>query len=117
MPFCNVALSSLSVGPRPVTPPFDTYHNVYSATSGLLRVTVAATVDGDETVRLLDENGDEIPDSDEDLQGHQVDIDPGATTIKVEVASEDGQASNVYTVTVTYEDLLGPVHTNATHRL
>ena len=106
LPFCDVVLSSLSIGPRPLTPPFGIYHNVYSTTSGLSEITVSAAVDDDETVRLLDENGDEIPDSDEDLQGHQVDIDPGVTTIEVEVASEDGQALNVYTVTVTYEDLV-----------
>ena len=33
-------------------------------------------------------------------------IGPGVTIIKVEVTSGDGEALNVYTVTVTYEDLL-----------
>ena len=38
--------------------------------------------------------------------GHQVDIGPGVTTIKVEVTSSDGEGLNIYTITVTYEDLL-----------
>ena len=100
LPFCDVVLSGLSTGPRTLTPLFDPYHNVYTTTSGLSRITVTAVADGDETVRFLDDKGDAIPDADEARGGHQVDIESGVTTIKVEVTSADGTAVNIYIITV-----------------
>ena len=105
LPFCDVLLSGLSISPRRLTPPFDPYHTEYGTVTGLSPVTVTPTNDGPATVRFLDENDGEIADADGALDGHQVEIGAGVTTIKVEVTSRDQEAANTYTIMVTYEDL------------
>ena len=108
--YCDLLLSDLSFGPRPLSPEFDPYHTQYTTVSGLSRVTVGAVFDGDATVRFLVGDSyyyyEEITDADDNLEGHQVDIGPGVTTILVQVQPEDRRGFNTYTITVTYEDLL-----------
>lgn len=107
--FCiptRTALTSLSVGPRTLVPEFDPKHTEYTTASGLSPVTVSASTEADATLRILDENGDEIADADAARDGHQVEIGDTGVVITVEVASSDGQTFKTYTVTVAYEDLL-----------
>ena len=104
--FCEMALDSLSVGPRALTPEFDPYVNDYSTMSGLRLVMVTAPIDSDAIVRFLDVNDDEIADADGGVDGHQVEIGYEVTTIKVRIVSADRLAGLTYTITVTYEDLL-----------
>ena len=103
--FCDTALTSLSVGPRPLSPEFDPNHFQYTTTSGLSPVTVTSTDESGASVRVLDQNGDVVADADRALDGHQVDLVDGATTIKVEVTSADGQSDSTYTILVVFEDL------------
>ena len=105
LPFCDTALTSLSVGPRPLVPEFEPNHFQYTTTSGLSPVTVTSTDESGASVRVLDQNGDVVADADRALDGHQVDLVDGATTIKVEVTSADGQSDSTYTILVVFEDL------------
>ena len=107
--FCaapDMALNSLSVGPRALVPEFDPKHIEYTTTSGVSPVTVTAATDADSTIRILDDNGDEIADANAAREGHQVEIGEAGAVIKVEVTSGDAQTVETYTITVAYEDLL-----------
>ena len=108
LPFCiapPIVLTALSVGPRALVPEFDPEHTEYTTTSGMSPITVTATTEDDASIRILDENGDEIADADAAQEGHQVDLGDGVTVIVVEAASPDRETVYTYTVTVTYEDL------------
>ena len=104
--FCDVLLTALSVGPRPLDPEFAPEHTEYVTVSGVSPITVTVATKDDASSRVLDENGDEIPDADTAQEGHQVEIGDGVTVIRVEAASPDRDTVNTYTVKVTYEDLL-----------
>ena len=106
LPFCDTALTSLSVGPRPLVPEFEPEHTEYTTTSGV------SPDHGDcyyqrrmHPLRVLDENEDEIADADAAQEGHQVEIGEKRATIKVEVTSPDGQSGSTYIVLVVFEDL------------
>ena len=109
LPFCippQIALTALSVGPRPLVPEFTPEHTEYVTVSGISPITVTVATKDDASSRVLDEYGDEMPDADTAQEGHQVEIGDGVTVIRVEAASPDGDTVNTYTVKVTYEDLL-----------
>ena len=115
LPFCippQIALTSLNVGPRALVPEFEPEHTEYTTTSGVTPVTVTAATEDDSSIRILDENGDEIADADAAQEGHQVEIGEKGATIKVEATSADGRAVNTYTIIVTYENLLERYDTN-----
>ena len=59
------------------------------------------------TWRFLGENDGEIADADLSLDGHQIDLGSGITTVRIMVISQDGQASLIYTIQITREDLPG----------
>ena len=101
LPFCDVLLSDLTISPRSLTPTFDPYHTEYTALDGPPLVTVTPVNEHDSTLAVLDENDDEIADADTTLAGHQVDVDNGATTIKVRVTSQDELSTRTYTVLVS----------------
>ena len=106
LPFCDVVLSALRVGPRSLTPEFDPTHTEYTTVSGLSPITVVPTSTGNTIIRYLDEHFRPIRDADHDIDGHQVELGSDVTTIKVEAGSQDGATATVYTVSVTYENLL-----------
>ena len=54
--------------------------------------------DHDGSVLFLDENDVTIPDADDTLPGHQVDFSPDVPAIRIRVVSEDGRATNTYTI-------------------
>ena len=111
---CDVYLSDLvlshpAVGDIELDPVFDTSdmdfdvdRTSYSAMVGPSPVTVTPTNDHNATFRYLDSSDDEHPDADGDgTNGHQVALETGRTTIKVEVTSEDEKATHTYTVGVS----------------
>ena len=100
LPFCHVLLSGLVINPGALIPPFDSDRTDYTAVVGQSRVTVTPTNDHNATLRLLDQDRNEIADADDSLAGHQVDLGTGITTISVRVISEDGRATHIYTVQV-----------------
>ena len=106
LPDC-VSLTGLTISPGELTPPFNPDHTDYTAIVGAARVTVTVTHDDDTTQQFLDENDVEIQDADTTLEGHQVDLEPGVTTIKVRVTSRDGRATETYTVEVIRANVPG----------
>ena len=107
LPFCDVLLSGLTINPGALTPQFQSSHTDYTAEVGQLRITVAPTNDHNAAFQFLDEDDVGIPDADGALDGHQVDLGHGVTTIKVKVTSQDNGASHTYTIRVTTEGLPG----------
>ena len=100
LPYCDVVLNGLSVSPRTLTPPFDPYHADYDALEGPALITVAATGGSSAIARVLDPGGAPIADADGSQAGHQVDLGTGIAGIRITVTSQDGRASNTYTIRV-----------------
>ena len=103
LPFCDVLLSGLTIDLGSLTTRFDPYETEYIAV-GPSRVTVIPVNEHNSTFRYLDEDGSEIADADLSLDGHQVDIGAGVTTIRIRVVSQDGQASFTYTIQISRAD-------------
>ena len=103
LPFCDVLLSGLTVDPGSLTTPFDPYRTEHAAI-GPSRVTVNPVNEHSSTFRYLDEDGGAMADADSSVDGHQVDIGSGITSIRIRVVSQDGQASFTYTIQISRAD-------------
>ena len=101
LPFCDVLLSGLTISPGSTTPPFNPYHTDYAVVVGQSQVTVTPTIDHNSTLHFLDENRVEVADADDSLDGHQVDLGLGVTTISISVISQDGRATLIYTIQIS----------------
>ena len=106
LPFCDVLLSGLAVNPGSLDAPFDPYQTEVSAL-GPSRVTMTAVSEHDAALRFGDEHGSELADADPSLDGLQIDLGPGVTTIRIIVTSQDRRATLTYTVRLAREDLPG----------
>ena len=101
LPFCDVALSALTVSPGELTPLFDPGVSEYTAQVEEDRVTITPVSAHGATFEFLDGKGKSVPDADGALGGHQIDVGSGdATTIEIRVVSQDGEESHTYTVEV-----------------
>ena len=98
LPFCDVLLSDLTADPGSLVPPFDPYQAEYTIAVGRSKVTVLPSNDNDALIQVLDESGDRIDDADESLPGHQVEFSAEIRSVHIRLVSEDGQATNTYTV-------------------
>ena len=107
LPFCDVLLSGLTISPGSTTPPFNPYHTDYAVVVGQPQVTVTATTDHNSTLHFLDQNRVEVADADGSLDGYQVDLGLGVTTISISVISQDGRATLTYTIQVSRATLPG----------
>ena len=107
LPFCDVLLSGLTISPGSTTPPFNPYHTDYAVVVGQSQVTVTLTIDHNSTLHFLDENHVELADADDALDGHQVDLGLGVTTISISVISQDGRATLIYTIQISRATLPG----------
>ena len=107
LPFCDVLLSGLTISPGSTTPPFNPYHTDYAVVVGQSQVTVTPTIDHNSTLHFLDENLVEVADADDSLDGHQVDLGLGVTTISIGVISQDGRATLIYTIQISRATLPG----------
>ena len=101
LPFCDVSLSSLTISPGQLDPEFDSGTSVYTAEVDQAQLTITPASLQGATFEFLDGNGEDIPDADETLDGHQADLDYGITTIKIKVVSQDGEESHTYTIKVS----------------
>ena len=101
LPFCDVLLSGLTISPGVLTPRFESGRTDYTAEVGVSRITVTPTNSHNATFMFLVENDATIPDADDTLAGHQVELGPGVTTIGVKVLSQDAGASHTYTIQVS----------------
>ena len=107
LPFCDVLLSDLTISPGTLTPQFGPSHTEYTAEAGSSPVTITPTNDHNARFEFLDGNDVPAPDADGALDGHQVDLDDGITTIKVKVVSQDNGADHTYTISVSRAGLPG----------
>ena len=91
-------LASLSLSEGTLEPAFSSTQVAYSAevanTVGQVTVTAAANHAGAE-VAIVPTDAD-----DNEANGHQVNLEPGANTITVNVTAADGTTEKVYTITV-----------------
>ena len=103
---CDVLLSGLSISPGTLTPRFDPYHTEYSAVADATRVTLTPTNGYGAAFRFIDADDADIPDADDVLDGHQIDVAAAGPTVKVDVVSQDQAASHTYTIAVTLDDVV-----------
>ena len=101
LPFCDVLLKDISISPGELVQPFDPYRTGYTALASASRITVTPVSEHDPVIEFLDRNQRGIADADNSLEGHQVDLAFGVTTIRVRVSSRDGQSTNTYTIAVS----------------
>ena len=103
LPFCDVALSALTVSPGELMPGFDPGVAEYTAQVEEGRVTITPVSAHGATFEFLDGEGDGITDADGALGGHQIDVGYGdATTIEIRVVSQDGEEHHTYRVRVVW---------------
>ena len=103
LPYCDVALSNLSVSPWELEPAFEPHRLRYTARVYDSQATLAPTSDhgatfeyGTGVVRLSDANAS--------APGFQVDLECGETTVEIRVISADGRD---HTYTVEFESSEG----------
>ncbi len=101
LPYCDVVLSGLVVSPGSLIPAFDPYRSEYSASVGLtpVTVTVAPANDHSATLQFLDDSDLLLVDTDDAVEGFQVEFGGNIPAVKIRVLSQDGQASHTYVVT------------------
>ena len=102
LPFCDVALSALAVSPGELTPRFDPAVSKYTAEVEDGQVTITPATSPGAAFQLLDGQGVSVPDADGALDGHQIAVGYGDTTIKIRVVSPDGGERHTYTVRVVW---------------
>ena len=104
LPFCDVALSALTVSPGELTPGFDPGVAKYTAQVDEGRVTITPVSAHGATFEFLDGEGESVPGRGTGRSaGHQIDVGYGAaTTIEIRVVSQDGKESHTYTVRVVW---------------
>ena len=102
LPFCDVALSALTVSPGELTPRFDPAVSKYTAKVEDGQVTITPATSHGGAFQLLDGQGVSVPDADGALDGHQIAVGYGDTTIKIRVVSPDGGDRHTYTVRVVW---------------
>ena len=108
----DATLSVLALsGGITLAPAFDPRTTAYAATTSLSSTTVTATASQSGA------NMDIDPDDADTAAGHQVDLAEGDTVITVTVISSNGDATRIYTITVTREavvDMTAPSVDSAT---
>ena len=100
----NASLSGLSLSSGTLVLDFYSGTTSYTAlvANEISTITVTPTKrNSAATLVYLDGSNTEIEDADTDTSGHQVDLDPGANTIRVRVTSEDRNATETYSVVVS----------------
>ncbi len=100
LPFCDLLLDDLIITQGSIVPAFDPYRTDYVVLTSASRMTVTPVNENGATFRFLDQNRNEIADADGSLDGHQIDLATGVTTIGIVITSQDGQATHTYTIRV-----------------
>ena len=95
-PSCDVLLSGLTVSPGSLVPAFDAEHTSYSTVVGQSQITISATYGSNVALQILDQEGSAIPDADNSLAGHQIDLDAGVTIINLQLSTRDGNDTGVH---------------------
>ena len=103
IPFCDVALSGLTVSPGQLDEPFDSTQTSFSATVYQSRITVAPAAVESGSFDILNDGGNLIADADAVASGHQVDLSSDDETIRVRITSGSGRNNETYTLDITVE--------------
>ena len=103
IPFCDVALSGLTVSPGQLDEPFDSTQTSFSATVYQSRITVAPAAVERGSFDILDDGGNLVADAEAGAPGHQVDLSSDDETIRVKITSGSGRNSETYTLDITVE--------------
>ena len=98
--YCDVLLGDLGIVPGELNQDFDPYFTRYTAMSDAATVTVTVIHEHGTTIRYLDNLSRTLPDADLETDGHQVNLGPGVTFVRVRAESGDLQANRTYTVLV-----------------
>ena len=100
----DATLTGLGLSSGTLNPVFNADTDTYNATvtHTISRITVEPTPKNpDATVEYLNVDDIAIGDADDEVDGHQVNLDTGTNTIKVKVTSTDATATKTYTLTVS----------------
>ena len=108
IPFCDVAMSGLSVSPGQLDQPFDSTRTSFDATVYQSRVTVAPTSVERGSFEILDDGGNLISDADTAASGYQVELSSNDEAIQVWLVSSDGRHRRPYTLNLTVEGPTAP---------
>ena len=103
----DATLSGLSLSSGALDPAFDSQTVSYAASVSdeVSSVTVTPTLsDSNATLAYRGGSDQTLADADSGADGHQVDLEVGANTIKVRVTAEDTTTTRTYTIVVTRED-------------
>ena len=103
----DATLSGLSLSSGALDPVFASQTLSYTASvaNEVSLVTVTPTLsDSNATLAYRDGSDQALADADAGADGHQVDLEVGANTIKVQVTAEDTTTLRTYTLVVTRED-------------
>ena len=105
LPFCDVVLSSLTVTPGSLNPPFDPFETGYTVDVYQPRITVIPTNAHGAKIEFLDAGYGPVSDIDDSLDGLQIDVMANITVIKFAVTSQDEEAAHAYVLDVRRPDL------------
>ena len=97
LPFCDVLLSGITISSGELAPPFDPHHTQYSAAVGQPEAHLVLENEYRATISHVDQRGTAIAGAVGTLET-AVALDADATTIEVEVVSEDERATHTYTI-------------------
>ena len=102
LPFCDVALSSLTISPGELEPEFETHKMDYSATVDQSQVTIVPVNDHVATFEYY-VGGGRTPatDADPSAVGFLVNLPCGETAVRIEVISADEEEDDTYTIEFT----------------
>ena len=107
LPFCDVLLSGISISSGELTPPFDPYQVKYAALVGPPEATLVLTNEHGAKINYLDRDGIGRAGAVGTLE-LAVPLDAEVTPVRIEVVSSDEQATNVYTIHITWAGAPGP---------
>ena len=109
IPFCDVALSGLTVSPGRLEQPFDSSLASFDATVYQSRVTIAASLVEGGTYAILDDSANPIADADATATGFQIDLASDMETVQVRVVSSNERRRSIYNLNLAVEGPSAPV--------
>ena len=100
----DATLSAMSLAIGTLSPTFATSTTTYTASMsyGVTETTLSATTsDANASIAFLDGGGNDLPDGDNTVNGHQLKLAVGGNVINVKVTAEDETTVHTYSVSIT----------------
>ena len=98
LPFCDVALSGLTISPGGLDDTFDATKSRFSATVGHSRITIIPELLEGGSFEVRDSGNNIAADANPLLEGHQLDLTQGESRINLRVYSPDGEDDESYRI-------------------